>query len=115
MKDNHWKKRLGMVYSTNPDFAFTTDDDTNDEPIATLPPERQRLRLQLEKSGRAGKTVTVIKGFVGSDDDLRTLSRELKKRLCTGGAEKDGQILIQGDVRQRLLPLLRTLGYTDSK
>ncbi len=97
MKDNDWKKRLGMVYSTNPDFAFTTDDDTNDEPIATLPPE------------------PVIKGFVGSDDDLRTLSRELKKRLCTGGAEKDGQILIQGDVRQRLLPLLRTLGYTDSK
>ena len=73
MKDNDWKKRLGMVYSTNPDFAFTTDDD------------------------------------------LRSLSRELKKRLCTGGAEKDGQILIQGDVRQRLLPLLRTLGYTDSK
>ena len=63
----------------------------------------------------AGKTVTVIKGFTGSDDDLRSLSRELKKRLCTGGAEKDGQILIQGDVRQRLLPLLRTLGYTDSK
>ena len=49
MKDNDWKKRLGMVYSTNPDFAFTTDDDTNDEPIVTLPPERQRLRLQLEK------------------------------------------------------------------
>ena len=70
MKDNDWKKRLGMVYSTNPDFAFTTDDDINDEPIATLPPERQRLRLQLEKSGRAGKTVTVIKGFTGSDDDL---------------------------------------------
>ena len=115
MKDNDWKKRLGMVYSTNPDFAFTTDDDINDEPVATLPAERQRLRVQRDKPGRAGRTVTVIKGCTGSDDDLRARSRELKKRLCTGGAEKDGQILIQGDVRQRLLPLLRALGYTNCK
>ena len=110
--NNDWKSRLGMVYSTNPDFVY--DDGTPDEP-ALLPTNQQKLRAQMERAGRGGKTATVIKGFVGPDADLQSLAKQLKTRLGIGGSAKDGEIILQGDVRQRVVELLKTLGYTQAK
>lgn len=108
MADNDWKSRLGMVFSTNPDYQF----ETAEEPEAdTLPAEAQPLRVRMERAGRKGKTVTLVTGFVGREDDLRTLAKMLKTRLSTGGSAKDGEIVIQGDVRQRVLDLLKSAGY----
>lgn len=110
--DNDWKSRLGMVYSTNPDFSFETDDE---EEESTLQPGNQRLRVNIERKGRGGKTVTVVTGFVGSEDDLKELSRMLKTRCGVGGAVKEGEILIQGEWKPRIIQLLREAGYTDTK
>ena len=113
------KKRVGVVYSTNPDFAYA--DDTPDEP-STLPPQQQRLRLQMERAGRGGKTVTIVRGFVGTDTDVASLCKLLKTRLGVGGAVKhdDGeqslpQIVIQGDHRARILDILHREGYSQAK
>lgn len=114
MADNDWKKRLGMVYSTNPDYTFV-ENDTVDEQTETLPKTQQRLRVGMERAGRKGKTVTLVKGFVGSDDDLKILGKRIKTRLGTGGTIKDGEIVIQGDVRANIIELLRAEGYTDTK
>jgi len=112
MANNDWKSRLGMVYSTNPDFQFTTEEAPEAD---TLPPAAQRLRVRMERAGRKGKTVTLVTGFVGTESDLRELARTLKTRLCTGGSAKDGEIVIQGDVRQRITELLKAAGYTQTK
>lgn len=108
MASNDWKSRLGMVYSTNPDFQFTTEETPEPD---TLPPAEQRLRVKTERAGRKGKTVTLVHGFVGTEEALRELARSLKTRLCTGGSVKDGEIVIQGDVRQRTVDLLKAAGY----
>lgn len=113
MADNDWKKRLGMVYSTNPDYQFTTD--TPEEEAATLPPGQQPLRVRMERAGRKGKTVTLVTGFTGTAADLTALSKQLKTRLCTGGNAKDGEIVLQGDCRPRVVELLRALGYVLTK
>lgn len=110
MKDNDWKKRLGMVYSTNPDFAFEHGETPEEE---TLPKERQRLRVALERKGRGGKTVLVIRGFVGSEEDLKALAKLLKSKMGVGGSCEDGEILIQGDQKEKLLSLLQKEGYVD--
>jgi len=108
MKNNDWKDRLGMVYSTNPDFNF----DTGQEPEAdTLTPSRQRLRVSLDKKNRKGKVVTLISGFVGTEADLDDLAKLLKTKLGTGGSAKEGEILIQGDVRNKAMELLKGWGY----
>ena len=108
MADNDWKARLGMVYSTNPDFEY----DTGEEPEAeTLPPARQNLRVWLDRKQRAGKVVTLGRGFVGRDDDLQELARLLKTRCGVGGAAKEGEILIQGDHRDRVVEILTRAGY----
>ena len=108
MADNDWKARLGMVYSTNPDFEY----DTGEEPEAeTLPPARQNLRVWLDRKQRAGKVVTLVRGFVGRDDDLQKLARLLKTRCGVGGAAKEGEILIQGDHRDRVVEILTRAGY----
>lgn len=112
MKQNDWKDRLGTVYSTNPDFAYETVSDAVTE---TLEPARQRLRVNIEKSGRGGKTVTVVKGFVGAEEDLKTLGRTLKARLGVGGSVKDGLVIVQGQWRERIVEILRSLGYGDTK
>lgn len=112
MKNNDWKDRLGMVYSTNPDFQFDTGEE---DEVETLPKNQQRLRVRIEKNGRGGKTVTVVAGFVGSDDDLKDLGKWLKGRLGVGGSAKDGEILVQGDFKQRVIDLLKTDGYTQTK
>lgn len=105
---NDWKDRLGVVYSTNPDYCYEVE--SAEEPD-TLPPARQRLRVSMERAGRKGKTVTLVKGFVGCTDDLKELSRRLKTRLSTGGSVKDGEVVIQGDVRDAVRSLLKEWGY----
>jgi len=101
-----------MVYSTNPDFTF--DDGTPEEPDL-LPANQQKLRAQMERAGRGGKTATVIKGFVGPEAELQALAKQLKNRLGIGGSAKDGLIILQGDVRPRAIELLKALGYSQSK
>lgn len=112
MANNDWKSRLGMVYSTNPDFQFDTGEQEEQE---TLPPQRQKLRVKIEKNGRKGKTVTLVTGFVGTEEDLKALGKMLKTKLCTGGAAKEGEIIIQGEVKDKMIELLLANGYKDVK
>ncbi len=113
MAENDWKSRLGVVFSTNPDFNYTTDEPS--EEAATLEPSKQNLRVWLDRNHRGGKTVTLVKGFVGSDDDLKSLAKELKNRCGVGGTAKDGEIVIQGAHRERVLQLLLEWGYSRTK
>ncbi len=103
------RNATGVVYSTNPDFQYQYEDDSSQP--ETLAPSAQKLRVRMERSGRGGKTVTVVSGFIGTDDDLSDLGKTLKTRLGVGGSAKDGLIIIQGDFRDRLLALLQSLGY----
>ena len=106
------KKRVGVVYSTNPYFEYS--DDSQEE-TNTLPKNQQKLRLNMERAGRGGKTVTLVKGFVGSDEDITSLCKLLKQKCGVGGSVKDGEIIIQGDHRQRLVEILKKEGYTQTK
>ena len=108
MADNYWKKRLGVVYSTNPEFDYEEDNTAQPQ---TLPPDRQRLIVAIDRSHRAGKQVTVVKGFVGTSDDLAALGKSLKQRCGVGGTAKDGEITLQGDLRDKLCALLTEMGY----
>lgn len=108
-----WKKRLGVLYSTDPNYSYTTEEDRPE--VVTLPPAGQRLRLSLSRKQRGGKEVTLISGFVGSDEDLEALGKTLRQRCGVGGSAKDGEILIQGDQRTKLLTILHSLGYTQTK
>ncbi len=112
MADNDWKSRLRAVYSTNPDFVPEDDSAPQTE---TLPPQRQELRVWLDRKSRAGKQVTLVRGFVGSDNDLRALAAMLKSRCGVGGSAKDGEIIIQGDFRDRVADLLVKAGYKAKK
>lgn len=107
-KQNDWKERLGMVYSTNPDFKYETTEESN---LETVAPNKQNLRVQLDRKQRKGKSVTLITGFVGNDDDLKELAKILKTKCGVGGSAKDGEILIQGDFCTKTLEILATLGY----
>ena len=106
--DNDWKKRLGVVYSTNPDYQF--DPVPGEEP-RTLPPGEQNLIVRLDKKNRKGKKVTLVEGFRGTVQELGTLGRELKSKCGVGGTAKDGQIMVQGDFRERIFSLLKEKGY----
>ena len=106
------KKRVGVVYSTNPGYEYS--DDSQEE-ADTLPKNQQKLRLNMERAGRGGKTVTLVKGFVGSDEDINALCKLLKQKCGVGGSVKDGEIIIQGDHRQRLVEILKKEGYTQTK
>lgn len=106
------KKRVGVVYSTNPDFEY---DDAQEAEAEALPRQQQPLRLNMERAGRGGKTVTLVKGFVGSEADLNALCKLLKQKCGVGGAAKEGEIIIQGDHRQRLLEILKKEGYTGTR
>ena len=108
MSDNDWKSRLGVVYSTNPDFQY---QQAAEEEQATLPPERQRLIVRIDRSHRAGKQVTLVDGFVGTGDDLAALAKTHKTKCGVGGTAKDGQITIQGDLRDKVTALLQSMGY----
>lgn len=98
--DNDWKSRLGVVYSTNADYEYTVDEPV-EEPD-TLPLSQQKLKIRVERVGRRGKVVTIVSGFVGHTDDLRSLALRLKTRLSTGGTVKEGEIIIQGDQKARV-------------
>ncbi len=104
---NDWKERLGVVFSTNPDYNFTT---TQEQTTETLAPEKQNLRVWLDRL-KGGRVATVVRGFVGSDDDLAALGKELKKSCGVGGTAKEGEIIIQGDHRDRVVELLTKAGY----
>ena len=109
MADNDWKKRLGVVYSTNPDFSYT---ETQDEGQCETPePSKQKLTVTIDRSGRAGKQVTMVKGFVGSDEDLSSLGKTLKTKCGVGGFAKNGEIAIRGDLRDKVTQLLQSMGY----
>lgn len=112
MKNNDWKDRLGVMYSTNPDFKYDRD---NEEEADTLPKEKQLLRISLDKRNRGGKAVTLITGFRGTNDDLETLGKFLKVKCGVGGSVKDGEIIVQGDLRPKVLEILQKEGYTKSR
>lgn len=108
---NDWKERLGVVFSTNPDFNYTTDQETEK---TTLDPSKQNLKIWLDRL-KGGRVATVVRGFVGSADDLATLGKDLKKSCGVGGTAKDGEIIIQGDHRDRVVELLTKAGYKCKK
>jgi translation initiation factor 1 len=107
-KKNDWKKREGVVYSTDGNFAYTHGDQQEE---LTLPPQQQQLKVSLDKSGRAGKQVTLVSGFVGSANDLNDLAKMLKSRCGVGGSVKDGAVLIQGEFRDKVVEILIREGY----
>ncbi len=108
MIDNDWKQRLGVVYSTNPDFRYEQDEKTE---ATTLPPEKQKLIVTIDRRCRAGKQVTLVSGFIGSEADLKELGKTLKVKCGVGGTAKDGEITIQGDLRDKVTALLTAMGY----
>lgn len=108
MANNDWKSRLGMVYSTNPDYQFQQEETIEEE---TLDPKDQKLIVAIDKKGRAGKQVTAVSGFIGKEEDLEALGKTLKTKCGVGGSVKDGVILIQGDQREKITGILNNMGY----
>ena len=102
----------GFVYSTDPKFRF---EDEKDQVEETLIPEEQKLKVRLDKKHRGGKTVSLVEGFIGRDEDLQELGRQLKNHCGTGGSAKDGEIIIQGDQRDKIIQWLQKNGYNASK
>lgn len=112
MSTNDWKTRLGTVYSTDPDYKYTVE--TAEQP-ETLAPERQKLRVALDRRNRSGKQVTIVADFVGTDNDLKELCKHLKQKCGVGGSAKDGEIIIQGDLRDKIVAILTAAGYKARK
>jgi translation initiation factor 1 len=106
------KNTIEVVYSTNPEFQYNYESKTEH---ATLPPQQQDLRVFIEKKHRGGKTATIIKGFIGKQEDMEELAKLLKTRCGVGGSAKDGEIIIQGDCRDKVFDLLIAKGYKAKK
>lgn len=111
MSKKHKPGKDGIVFSTNPDFQFQESEERVDD----LPPSQQKLRIHLDRKHRGGKEVTLVKGFIGSDDTLEDLSKFLESKWGVGGSAKDGEIIVQGDHRDRVLALLLEKGYSQTK
>ncbi|MCT4591328.1 MAG: translation initiation factor [Carboxylicivirga sp.] len=111
-KKKKWKNLDGIVFSTNQDFDYQYNEEQEDE---TLAANEQDLRVMLDKKQRGGKKVTLVTGFVGSEDDLKDLGKTLKSKCGVGGSAKNGEILIQGDFRDKVLELLKNAGYKAKK
>jgi translation initiation factor 1 len=109
---NKKQKYTGIVYSTDPDFSYSAGDSESAE---TLPGTKQNLKVQLDRKQRGGKTVTLITGFVGREEDLADLGKKLKTYCGSGGSAKDGEILVQGDCRDKVLKWLSDNGYRAKK
>lgn len=108
MAGNDWKKRLGVVYSTDPDYRYEENVQEQEE---TLPPGQQKLIVSIDRRNRGGKQVTLVSGFVDSGEDLAALGKTLKVKCGVGGTAKNGEITIQGDFRDKVTALLTELGY----
>lgn len=108
MAGNDWKKRLGVVYSTDPGFRY---EEEAEEETATLEPSAQRLTVTIDRRNRGGKQVTLVSGFIGSEEDLAALGKALKIKCGVGGSAKNGEITIQGDFRDKVTALLNGMGY----
>ena len=111
-KNNDWKKRDGVVYSTADSFEYNLGEEGETE---TLSPTQQKLKVLLDKKARAGKQVTLVEGFIGTEEDLKELGKLLKNKCGVGGTAKDGEILIQGDHRDKVLQVLLQAGYGAKK
>lgn len=106
------KSKVNVVYSTNPNFGYEYDEDETEE---TLPPEDQLLYVSIDRKQRGGKEVTLVEGFVGDPEDLKDLGKLLKSKCGVGGSAKDGEILIQGNHRDKVCTLLENEGYRVKK
>ena len=109
---NDWKDRLGVVYSTNSDYHYEHNEEEQED---TLPPNQQKLKVALDRKKRKGKSVTLVTGFIGTEDDLKSLGKLLKSKCGVGGTLKDGEIQIQGDFCTRVLEILKDQGYQAKK
>ena len=105
-------KKEGIVYSTNDNFDYQYEEQPEEE---TLPPGEQDLRVMLDKKARKGKQVTLVTGFVGKEADLKELGKLLKSQCGAGGAAKEGEIMVQGDFRDKVLQILHQRGYRAKK
>ena len=112
MSKNKRTDKHGYVYSTDPDFRFEEEQQTDS---ATLPPKQQKLKVRLDTKHRGGKAVTLVEGFVGKSEDLEVLGKQLKNYCGTGGAVKDGQVIIQGDQRDKVVQWLLKNEYSGAR
>lgn len=112
MSKKNISDKHGFVYSTDPNFGFQHEEEAA---ATTQPPQQQKLKIRLDTKRRAGKAVTLVEGFVGTDDDLQTLGKALKNFCGTGGSAKDNEIIIQGDQRDKVLQWLVKSGYKNAR
>lgn len=113
MSKKNKNKRSGIVFSTNPDFEYSYDDDFDE--VEEAPAAQQKLRVFLDRKKRKGKDVSLITGYAGPEDKLKELGKILKTKCGVGGSVKDGEILIQGNHRDKIVEILKGLGYTQTK
>ncbi len=112
MNNKSKKERVNVVYSTNPDYQFQHNETDSQE---TLAPKDQLLYVSIDRKQRGGKDVTLIEGFVGSDEDLKELGKLLKSKCGVGGTSKEGEIIVQGSFRDKVFDLLEKEGYKTKK